>query len=461
MMKHITLAALLLSTAIPVSAQDVSGDSTVLPESATSTNTAPTGAPVNQQATPEIPSVFENVPGVVHRGGDDREDYWTIDDNDFVISRDKVTGVLRIGYVFSADGKDLSSMLTGQPPMTIDDVISSATFPVSAAGAVAAPDTREDALSPLVPEPVLEETDNALLENAPEALRNELLARLVERLEPAKSREEFQRIILEWREEARKELSSVPASGTTQEIVDDLMREFSTTGTLRSADDAIPAVPETVLTPDPTTETPTSATNNPAVNNEASANQPKIYDLGAAETPVADQERSIPADDADAAHAYATLETGSRWFGVGPADAPVIYMVVDPTCPFCSRALTDLEPAVRAGEVQLRIVPAPLLSESAAEVVAGVLLSENPAVALFQNAAAKSGKGGSEVRRRNFSDLPADVQADVSRNRQNVISLGITQIPYFAWETADGFRTMTGVPAEGDFQGDNAPLVAE
>ena len=136
-------------------------------------------------------------------------------------------------------------------------------------------------------------------------------------------------------------------------------------------------------------------------------------------------------------------------------------MVVDPTCPFCSRALTDLEPAVRAGEVQLRIVPAPLLSESAAEVVAGVLLSENPAVALFQNAAAKSGKGGSEVRRRNFSDLPADVQADVSRNRQNVISLGITQIPYFAWETADGFRTMTGVPAEGDFQGDNAPLVAE
>lgn len=487
MRKHIALAALLMSTALPVAAQDSPGAPVIAPEMTAAPETA-AAAPAAPVAAPPPPAGFEGVPGITHKGSDDREDYWVIEDNDFVIARDKVTGVLRIGYVFSPDGRDLSAILTGLAPHSIEDVINSATFPVTADDGMGSLEPEIAELSPLAPEPGLEENDNNLLEQAPEAVRRELLARLVERLDAVKSREEYQRIVLEWREEVRKELSAAPAPDSAADIVDDLIREFSTKGTVSAADPSIPAPPAvtsaapppvttTLLPPPPAVisaapatppevtstppATPAPPADGPLTPELGSQEEPAVYDLDAAKAPVVEKAAVASADDAQAAQAYATLATGSRWFGVGPAGAPVIYMVVDPTCPFCSRALVDLEPAVRAGEVQLRIVPAPLLSESASEVVAGVLLSENPAVALFENAAAKTGTGGKEVQRRNFSDLPQEVQADVARNRQNVIDLGITQIPYFAWETADGFRTLAGVPSEGDFQGDNEPLVAE
>lgn len=458
MRKHIALAALLMSTALPVAAQEPPGASVIAPETAAVPQAAPaaTAAPV---AAPQPPVGFEGVPGIVHKGSDDREDYWVIEDNDFVIARDKVTGVLRIGYVFSPDGRDLSAILTGLAPHTIDEVINSATFPVTADDGMATLDTElaslgdeVASLSPLAPEPGLEEHDNNLLEQAPEPVRRELLARLVERLDQVQNRQEYERVVLEWREEVRRELSTAPAPDSATDIVDELMREFAVDGSVSATEPSIPAPPVVTVAP-PAEE--------PATLGIGGEEAPVIYDLGAAEAPAVEQAPAPSADDAEAARAYATLATGSRWFGVGPANAPAVYMVVDPTCPFCSRALVDLEPAVRAGEVQLRIVPAPLLSESATEVVAGVLLSENPAVALFENAAAKAGTGGKEVQRRNFSDLPPEVQADVGRNRQNVIDLGITQIPYFAWETADGFRTLAGVPSADDFQGANAPLVAE
>lgn len=457
MKKMFLLTALMMSTAMPLAAQQATPSPVNPPDLAQSPplfSNETTFIPTPGVERPK-PFGFETVSDLVYKGSDDVDDFWIVKGQDYVVSRNRTTGVVRIGYVFGPTGMDMSALLTGKPEITVQNVIDSHTHPetptlLSQQGEDPIP------LTPLEPEPVLEEHDNVLLEKAPEAVRNELLARLVERLEKTTTSEEYKNEILRWREEVRKELSSAPSADTTKAIVDDLMKSMDAE---RSAANPLEQKIEQGQTPLP----PITSSGTVTQPIEGQGVQPQVStpptpgglvignDQAGTQTTAADE----------ASHTYAVLSQDSRWFSVGKVGAPVIYIVVDPTCPFCSRALTDMENAVKSGQAELRIVIAPLLSPKSSETIAGILLSDDPDAALFENARARADGQGKTVTPRNLTDLPQDVQADLMHNRQNVIDLGINQIPFFAWETANGYKTLAGVPGADDFRGDNAPLAEE
>lgn len=62
----------------------------------------------------------------------------------------------------------------------------------------------------------------------------------------------------------------------------------------------------------------------------------------------------------------------AAWFQVGVDDAPVVYMVADPNCPYCHRAWQDLRPRVVNREVTVRII-----------LIAGLQGSEAKALSLL------------------------------------------------------------------------------
>jgi len=53
---------------------------------------------------------------------------------------------------------------------------------------------------------------------------------------------------------------------------------------------------------------------------------------------------------------YALLEH-AHWVRLGAANAPYLYLVLNPACPHCQDLWKKLQPAVKAGTLQVRIVP--------------------------------------------------------------------------------------------------------
>lgn len=419
MKKHMLLAALLLSVALPASAQ---------------TSTEPTP-----------PSAFQGQNGLKYQGESGGIDYWFFENNedaDYLIGQNRADGSVSIGYLFDQNGVDISSAITGFDPMTPADFIppgDDADTPASSS----APSSEGD-LTPLVPEPGIEQDDNRLLENAPEEVRNELLAQLVEDLNKTTTRDEYEHVLLKWREHVRTTLGAGPAPSVPKSIVDQLRKtetkapDSGDAETPDSQPDTTPATDEQSSQIDGAEATPAILPNPLA---QLMPNDPAPQSMG--------ELVETAANDI----AFATLSTESRWFALGAPGAPTVYAVIDPTCPYCALTLADLRDDVMSGKLQLRIVLAPLLSPKAEETIAGIMLSESPGQALFENAEARAGRGGQAIQPRNATDLPEDVRQDLQVNRQNVINLGVNQIPYFVWRTDAGIQTAMGVPQDGQFEG--------
>lgn len=70
-------------------------------------------------------------------------------------------------------------------------------------------------------------------------------------------------------------------------------------------------------------------------------------------------------------------------FTLGTAKtAPVIYMFADPLCPHCKDMIRLLDPAVSAGQIQVKILMVGALSPDSAPLAAGILSQKNPGAAL-------------------------------------------------------------------------------
>lgn len=76
---------------------------------------------------------------------------------------------------------------------------------------------------------------------------------------------------------------------------------------------------------------------------------------------------------------YAEIEK-ARWIKVGRDDAPYIYMIINIACPHCQEYWKDLQPAVKAGKLQLRVMPFGAAKENR-EGGAALLSVSDPAAA--------------------------------------------------------------------------------
>ncbi len=72
----------------------------------------------------------------------------------------------------------------------------------------------------------------------------------------------------------------------------------------------------------------------------------------------------------------------AAWFAFGEADAPPLYVFVDPRCPFCKRLFDNLaRTGIPDGAVQLRLILVPALGPESLRQSALLLDSDNPSAA--------------------------------------------------------------------------------
>lgn len=81
---------------------------------------------------------------------------------------------------------------------------------------------------------------------------------------------------------------------------------------------------------------------------------------------------------------YTNIEE-ANWVAIGSADAPHMYMIIDPQCPHCHDFLLDLkEPYIESGKLQLRLIPVGFREETVAQA-AFLLASPNPQETLYRH----------------------------------------------------------------------------
>lgn len=74
----------------------------------------------------------------------------------------------------------------------------------------------------------------------------------------------------------------------------------------------------------------------------------------------------------------------ARWVQEG-RQGPLIYVFMDPNCPYCHVLYNRLQPFIRKGQVVVRFIPVGMLTPSSAGKAAAILESPDPQKALAKN----------------------------------------------------------------------------
>ncbi|MGV0820835.1 hypothetical protein [Martelella sp. AMO21009] len=147
---------------------------------------------------------------------------------------------------------------------------------------------------------------------------------------------------------------------------------------------------------------------------------PKLASVGSQNTPDIPTAQSLD-ELVQQAHDF------SAWFPVGKPkpDAPTFFLLADPTCPHCAWSIDSMKPLIQNGDIDLRIILAPILSEAAFNISAAILQSDNVGTVFLKNEyAATSSVGGQKVAAiapDKIDDQTADIlRRNVLWMRQNV-----------------------------------------
>lgn len=141
------------------------------------------------------------------------------------------------------------------------------------------------------------------------------------------------------------------------------------------------------------------------------------------------------------------IADGSFWFSVGVDGADPVYMFYDPACPHCARAIRNLEPRVTGGEVQLRLIPVPVISQASLGLVAGIFEASDPAAAVLENARQLAGQGKTSIIPGDPAAMNQDHLSGIQSNMDLAGDLELPGVPFFAWSAASGPKFLSGVPA--------------
>lgn len=130
----------------------------------------------------------------------------------------------------------------------------------------------------------------------------------------------------------------------------------------------------------------------------------------------------------------------TNWFRMGDEKAPIVYMIMDPNCPWCSRAVHYLEPIVAKGDVQLRVIQIGMLNETSLPKAAAIVASTNPVETLRQYE-------GREKAPPPMESLTQDNILLVRQNEQFVRDYELEGTPFFVFRDYQGVpRLIKGLP---------------
>ena len=125
----------------------------------------------------------------------------------------------------------------------------------------------------------------------------------------------------------------------------------------------------------------------------------------------------------------------ARWFSLGPVNAPVVWMVADPQCPYCHKAWEKLYPEVAAGRIQLRVILIAFLSGSNDKALS-LLSKDDPGKAWLAGQGSKSGASFDPAPKEG-SDRYALAKASLKANEAVAEKLKVKGTPYLVYVTQD------------------------
>lgn len=127
----------------------------------------------------------------------------------------------------------------------------------------------------------------------------------------------------------------------------------------------------------------------------------------------------------------------ANWISLGDPDKIPIYMIADPACPHCAQAWAELEDAVQAQDIHVRVIPVSLINGSDPSIVHGIFNAPNPAEAWVAAIGAK--RQGRRAERLEGRPSPA-LQNMLMTNHQLFQKWELTQVPQFVFleEEEDG-----------------------
>ena len=137
----------------------------------------------------------------------------------------------------------------------------------------------------------------------------------------------------------------------------------------------------------------------------------------------------------------------TTYFDIGNPNAKItVWKLADPNCPYCHKAMEQIQAHIESGLVKVRIIPIGLLDGSL-ELVQAALLSENPSQTWldFHN-------GIRDTATRDISQTELnEVNAKLLKNLKFVEDMGIKGTPYLAFVDSHGkFHSSRGLPANMD-----------
>lgn len=216
--------------------------------------------------------------------------------------------------------------------------------------------------------------------------------------------------------------------------------------------DALSAPVSGLVVPEITTSPlPTEAQTAPAPAPEPAKAQPAAQPASVTAAPTAALAGAAdPTSETDAF--FKAIQTDTAWLEIGNAAAPLVYMYADPLCPYCARAFANMENDVNNGELRLRVILAPLVNSKSGDTIAGILNSPNPSRALWDHEMEFARYGGSSLKTVDFSTLDDEMSSKIRKNYELAGQYNIPGVPFFAWETENGPKLLSGVPVPGHFK---------
>lgn len=140
-----------------------------------------------------------------------------------------------------------------------------------------------------------------------------------------------------------------------------------------------PAAPAaTAGTPDrvsaaPPTPVASAAPALPAPIVQAPATAPVAPTAAPAATPVAAR-----SGNTSAAEQFFQQTAAGHAIEIGRASAPLLYIFVDPACPYCKAYYRDLQKHIDAGEVRVKLLPVGMVTEQSADLASLLMASASP-----------------------------------------------------------------------------------
>jgi len=147
---------------------------------------------------------------------------------------------------------------------------------------------------------------------------------------------------------------------------------------------------------------------------------------------------AAPANDSDVALRAWAEASSLKYVSLGDVKAPVVYVMFDPRCPYCTSYLADLlDGPISGDKLNVRLLPVSVLGEESVKMAAGLLSAADPAEAFLRHAI-----GGGSV-----PEATADNMAAVRHNTEVMNALGLRSTPRTIYKTAVGeYGVMTGAP---------------